>query len=810
MRKQANLVIIGAGIVGASAAYHLTMLGWRDIVVVDQGPLFKTGGSTSHAPGLVFQTNGSKTMCEFAQYTVELLNQLHSEEHPVFYPVGGIEVAHTDERWQDLHRRHSWASAYGLESSLLTPDVVRGHIPILDPGVIKGGLHVPSDGDANAVNAVESMAAFTQEQGAVEYYGDTLVTGFERAGKRVTAVVTDQGTIKAEQVLLCTNIWGPVLADRLDVSLPLMSVEHQYLISEPLEELGGEQREIVHPILRHQDFSMYFRQHKDAYGIGSYKHEPLLVDPYHVGADAMRPFTEEDFDVAQKASEQLLPAMQGKDYPTKFNGMFAFTIDGYPIMGPAAHLENFWTAIGVWVTHSGGVGKAIAEWMDAGEPSVDVHEADINRFHEYARSKHYVRRTAAQQYREVYDIIHPKQQMEHTRQVRLAPYHIRLEELGGHFFESVGWERPQWYQSSAVRLDEYLDRIPERQGWAARHWSPLEGVEHLATREHVGLFELSSFVKIEVSGPAAYEALQKMTANSVEVPIDKIVYTSLLTPQGGIKSDLTVTRIDEERYWVLTGGGTGMIDLAWIRAHLPQSGGAIATDISSKFTAVGLWGPRARDVLQSVVEQDVSNEAFKYFTARELMIETVPAVALRISYVGELGWEIYVPTEFGQHLWDLLWEAGQAHRIIAGGMGAFDSLRLEKGYRALGSDIHSEYNPYEAGLSWAVDFDQDDFIGRQALLKRKEQGIKRKFCCLTMEDGIALGSEPIFRDDETVGYITSANYGYSVGKHITYGYLPVEFAEKGTQVQIEYLGERFEAVVDDDPQYDPGMSKLKS
>jgi glycine cleavage system T protein len=810
MKQQANLVVIGAGVVGVSAAYHLAKLGWRDIVVVDQGPLFKTGGSTSHAPGLVFQTNGSKMMCEFAQYTVRLMNQLHSDDHPTFYPVGGIEVAYTDNRWQDLHRRHGWATAYRLESYLLTPSQVREHVPILDPSVIKGGYYVPSDGDANAVNAVESMAKFTRDENAAEYYGETKVTGFKLDGKRVTAVITDEGTIECEQVLLCTNIWGPVLADQLDVSLPLMSVEHQYLISDPLEELAGERHEIVHPILRHQDFSMYFRQHKDAYGIGSYKHEPLLVDPYDVGADAMRPFTESDFDLAHRAAEELLPPLKGKGYPTKFNGMFAFTVDGYPILGPAPHLENFWTAIGVWVTHSGGVGKAIAEWMDVGEPSADVHEADINRFHDYVKSKYYIRRTAAQQYREVYDIIHPKQQMEHTRKIRLAPYHTRLEQLGGHFFESVGWERPQWFENSAARLDEYRGHIPERNGWAAHYWSALEGVEHLATREHVGLFELSSFVKIEVVGPGAFEALQEMTANSVDVPVGKVVYTSMLTPQGGIKSDLTVTRMDESRYWVLTGGGTGMIDLAWIRTHLPQDGSAAVTDISSKYTSVGLWGPMAREVLQKVTEEDLSNSAFKYFTAQPIRIESIPAIALRISYVGELGWEIYAPTEFGQRLWDVLWEAGQDYQIIAGGMGAFDSLRLEKGYRALGSDIHSEYNPFEAGLSWAVDFKQGNFIGREALLKVRENGFKRKLCCLTMEEGIALGKEPILSGDQKLGYVTSTNYGYSVGKHIAYGYLPVEFALKGSEVQIEYLGQRFDAVVEDDPQYDADMNKVKS
>jgi glycine/D-amino acid oxidase-like deaminating enzyme len=312
MEKKANLVIIGAGIVGVSTAYHLAKLGWKDIVVLDKGPLFHTGGSTSHAPGLVFQTNGSKTMCHFAQDTVNLLHNLHSKQHPTFFQVGGIEVAYTQERWQDLHRRLGWARAYGLEAALLSPSEVQDKIPILDPSVILGGLFVPSDGDAVAVNAVEAMAQFTLDQGAARYHGEVEVTGFERENGRVKTVKTSQGDISAETVLLATNIWGPVLSDQLDVKLPLMAVEHQYLISDSLQELKGETREIVHPILRHQDFSMYFRQHKDTYGIGSYMHEPLLVDPYQVGKDAMRTFTAGDFRTAHAAAKELLPAMRGK------------------------------------------------------------------------------------------------------------------------------------------------------------------------------------------------------------------------------------------------------------------------------------------------------------------------------------------------------------------------------------------------------------------------------------------------------------------------------------------------------------------
>ncbi len=810
MRNQARLVIIGAGIVGCSAAYHLTRFGWRDIVVVDQGPLFKTGGSTSHAPGLIFQTNGSKMMTEMARYTVELFNTLEYEAEPCFYPVGGIEVAYTDARWQELKRKHGIATAYNLEAHLISPAEVKTHIPILDDKVIKGGYYVPSDGDARGWQAAAALAQAAIDNGGAEFYGDTKVLDFELRDGRVAAVITDQGRIECEQVLLCTNIWGPVLADKLGVTLPMYAVEHQYLISEPLAELAGETRFIVHPILRHQDYSMYFRQHADRYGIGSYKHEPKLVNPYELGFEATRPFTAEDFDVAQQATEELFPALRGKQYPTQFNGMFVFTTDGFPIMGESA-VPGFWLAIGVWVTHSGGVGKAIAEWMTYGETELDLREANCHRFHPHALSKKYIAARTAQQYREVYDIIHPLQQMEHPRRLRLSPFHNRLEAQKGVFFESAGWEVAQWYGENQRLLEQYEEQIPQRNGWEARYWSPIQGAEHLAVRENVGLFNLAAFTKIEVSGPGALAYLEHLAANKIDRPVGTIVYTSLLDTTAGIKCDLTITRLDTNRFLVLTGGGTGPQDLAWLRQHKPRDGSVSIQNVTSGVAAVGLWGPKARQVLEQVAEHNVSNEAFPYFTARPLLIDTVPALALRLSYAGELGWEIYCPTEHAAHLWDVLWEAGQPHGLIAAGGGAFNSLRLEKGYRLWGSDIHTEYNPYEAGLGWAVRLNKGEFIGREALLKLKERGVGRQLCCLTLNepDAMALGKEPIMSDGRTLGYVTSTDFGYSVGKHIVYGYLPLEFAEKGTEVEVVYFGRRQPATVSDDPQFDPQMSRLK-
>ena len=417
----------------------------------------------------------------------------------------------------------------------------------------------------------------------------------------------------------------------------------------------------------------------------------------------------------------------------------------------------------------------------------------------------------AQQYREVYDVIHPLQQMENPRPLRLSPFHRRLEEQRAVFFESAGWEAPQWFEANAPLLERYADRIPPRDGWAARHWSPIQGAEHLAVRHAAGLFNLSAFTKIDVSGPGALPFLERLAANKIDGPVGRVVYTSLLNEAGGIKADLTITRLGPQRFLILTGGGAGPQDLAWLRRHAPADGSVAIADITSQWAGVGLWGPRARDVLAAVAEEDVANAAFPYFTAQPLTIDTVPVFALRISYAGELGWELYCPTEHGLRLWDALWGAGQPHGLIAAGGGAFNSLRLEKGYRLWGADIHTEYTPDEAGLGWAVRPGKGDFIGRDALLRARQSGVARRLCCLTLDEpGQAiLGKEPIMVDGRTVGYITSADMGYSVGKFIAYGYLPVDLATTGRPVEIVYFGQPLRAAVAEEPLFDPGMSRLK-
>ncbi|MCS6828455.1 MAG: FAD-dependent oxidoreductase [Caldilinea sp.] len=814
----ARLVIIGGGIVGCSAAYHLAQLGWRDVIVLDKGALPYNDGSTSHAPGGMHVTNYSRMMTHFAVQSVEIYSRLPDFEpgRAMVRRVGGIEVAYTRERMEDLKRKQGVATSYGVEAHLLTPEETLAHIPILDPKVIHGSFYSPLDTNVIGWHVAGSLANEATRIAGVRFFQQAPVVDIEVRRGHLAAVVTERGRIECETALLCANIWAPAIGEKAGLVIPLLAAQHQYTISTPLPALaeyaqaaGG--REIVHPILRHQDYSLYFRQHWDAYGVGNYRHEPLMVRPRDLGKTAQLPFTPEHYTVAWRAAQELIPALRGAGLSHAFNGMFAFTVDGFPVMGESA-VRGLWTAVGVWITHAGGVGKAIAEWVTYGEPAIDVHEADINRFLPHQKTRRYIDLRCAQNYREVYDIVHPLQPIGEPRNVRLSPFHGRLVEQGAVFFQSAGYEVAQWYEANASLLAKYAERIPQRRGWEARFWSPIQGAEHLEVRNNVGLFNLAALAVVEVRGPGSLVFLERLCANHIDRPIGKVIYTSLLNSRGGIQTDLTVVRLGEERFWVITGGAQLPRDLAWLERHAPTDGSVQIVDASSAYTAVGLWGPNARRVLEKVTDADVSNAAFPYYTAQEIEIGAIPATALRISYAGELGWELYTRTEYAAALWDALWEAGRALEMIAAGAGAFDSLRLEKGYRLWGQDLHPDATPFEAGLEWAVRLDKGDFIGRQALLQAKASGVQRRLCCMTFDapDAMALGKEPIFVGDRCVGYVTSANYGYAVGKHIVYGYLPLAFAEPGTQVEVAYFGVRHWATVAAEPLYDPRMQRLKS
>ncbi len=460
MERSAGCVIVGAGIVGCSVAEHLTRLGWRDVVVLDQGPLFEAGGSTSHAPGLMFQTNPSKMMTDLAKYSVGRYVELELDGRPCGYQVGGIEVAETQERWEDLERKHGLATSWGLESELIAPQECVERVPVLDPNRIRGGFYVPTDGIAKAVRACEAMARLARERGA-KFYGETEVTGIEVKDGRVRSVETDRGRVETELVVSCAGMWGPRIGRMVGMKVPLVPMQHQYAWSTPLEELAGETREVVHPILRHQDFSMYFRQREDQYGIGTYRHSPMPVSADDIRRDyrgegefpSVWEFTPEDFESSWQEARKMLPALEKVEIDRPMNGLFSFTPDGGPLLGESREARGFWIAEAVWITHAIGVGKVMAEWITSGEPGMDISGADVHRFEPYALSPSYILARSAQSFREVYDIIHPQQPMEEPRPLRTSPFFGHQKELGAYFLEANGWERPHWFEANRPLLE---------------------------------------------------------------------------------------------------------------------------------------------------------------------------------------------------------------------------------------------------------------------------------------------------------------------------------------------------------------------
>ncbi|NKE62665.1 FAD-dependent oxidoreductase [Lentzea sp. PSKA42] len=811
-----RVVLIGAGIVGCALADELTARGWTDVTVLEQGPLFATGGSSSHAPGLVFQTTGCRTMTSFAKYTVEKYTALTLDGKWCFQQLGGLEVATTPERWTDLKRRQGWATSWGVESFLRDPGECAELHPLLDPDKILGGFHIPTDGLAKPLRAAEAQARRAMERGA-KFLAHHKVTGIERTGRRVRAVVTEHDTFAADIVVSCVGMWGPRIGRMVDLDIPLVPMAHQYAKTTPLPVLKGvndDLSEMSKPLLRHQDADLYFREHVDRIGIGAYGHRPMPISADDILDPGVAPtmpseiaFTPEDFETSWDAAVDLLPVLGDAKVEEGVNGLFSFTPDGNPLLGEHPGLDGFWVAEAVWITHSAGVAKAMAEWMIDGQPTVDLHGCDLNRFEDVQRSPGYVRERSCQSFVEVYDILHPLQPAERPRPLRTSPFHERQKELGAVFLEASGWERPHWYEANAD-LPEVAE-IPGRNEWSSRFWSPIAGAEALVARKRVAMFDMTPLKRLEVSGPEALTFLQTMTTNQLDRKPGAVVYTLLLNEDGGVRSDLTIARLGENRFQV---GANGPLDLDWLRRHLPPNGGVHIADITPGTCCIGLWGPAARKLLQPLTREDFSHEAMGYFKAKEVFIGDVPVTAMRLSYVGELGWELYTTADLGRRLWDTLWEAGQEHGVIAAGRSAFTSMRLEKGYRSWGADVTAEHDPFEAGLGFAVRMNKGYFHGRKALEGRSEDTVTRKLTCLTIDDAhqVVMGSEPVFAGGVPVGYVTSAARGYSIGKNIAYAWLPASVAVPGTQVEIEYFGERVQAVVAVEPLFDPEMKRIRS
>ncbi len=841
---RASVVVVGAGIVGNSVAFHLADLGWRDIVLVDKGPMPNPGGSTGHASNFIFPIEYSRMMMELTRDSTRQYAELG-----VLTTSGGIEVARTEARLQEFRRRAGAATAWGIPSEMLSPEEVAKLVPYLDPNVILGGLHFPTVGVVDSLRAGTIFRDRATELGALRVVAGVEVEGIEVAprgatgrgpGSRVTGVRTSAGLIETEHCVLCGGVWTPRLARMAGTHLPLTPIVHQMISVGPVPLFADTVGEIAYPIVRDVDTNMYERQHGGDMEVGSYAHRPILVEADDIPSNeeaalspTEMPFTQEDFDPQLAEAVELMPGLLGDEavgIRYAINGLISMTPDGHPLLGETPDVEGLWSAAASWIKEGPGIGRAVAEWMTAGRSEIDVHEADVARFYPVQQTRQHVRARARESFNKMYGIVHPAEQWESERGLRVAPMYARELELGAVCFQTAGWERPQWYASNERLLATYGDRVLPRSGeWESRWWSPIVNAEHLAMRDACGLVDLTAFAVFDVTGPGALDALQHLAVAQMDVPVGKVVYTPFLDDAGGFKADLTIMRLGPAQFRVVTGAAHGLADRKWIVDHLPDDGSAVLTDLTSAWTTIGLWGPRARTVLERVSDDDVSHAGFPFGTCRTIEVDGLAVLASRISYVGELGWELYCPMESGLRLFDTLFAAGQPHGLVPVGIGVYGTTgRIEKGYRAYGNELTPDYNPVEAGMA-RPSVKTADFVGKEAHLGHRSAPPAATLCTLTLTDPrvggpearYPLGGEPILtttgeRIEDELGrpsYVTSAGAGPSIGTHLLLAYLPPALAVEGTELRVEYLGERQAvrvAVAGSTPLFDPTNERVRS
>jgi glycine cleavage system aminomethyltransferase T/glycine/D-amino acid oxidase-like deaminating enzyme len=830
----ARAVVIGAGIVGNSLVHHLARLGWSELALIDKGPLPNPGGSTGHASNFIFPVDHSREITALTLDSMEQYKQLDT-----FTECGGFELARTEERMEELRRRVSSAMSWGVDpASLLAPEEVKELVPYLDESVILGGFYTAGTGVVDSVRAGTLMRERAVREGALTVSADTEVLGIDVERGRVRRVRTSRGDVEAETVVICCGVWSPRVARMAGATIPLTPAVHQMIDVGPVPRFAGTEAEIEYPVVRDMDPNMYERQDGENLEIGSYAHRPILWDPDEIPSleeAELSPtelrFTPEDFEQEMEHARELMPEIVGDESVSvryAINGLLSLTPDAGPMLGETPEVGGLWSAAAVWVKEGPGVGRAVAEWIAEGEPEIDLHGGDIARFYDFQKTVAHVKARTGEGFNKTYGIVHPGEQWESDRRVRLSPFYERARDLDAVFFEAAGWERPHWYESNRPLLERYADRISDRPvEWDSRWWSPIINAEHLAMRDGVAMFDLTAFCVFDVVGPGALDSVQRVAMRQMDVKVGRVVYTPVLTPGGGFRADLTIMRLDEEHFRVVTGGASGMADLKWFGDHL--AAGAQIFDLTSGWCTLGLWGPLSRDVLASITSDDVSHEGFPFASCRTIEVDSLRVLASRISYVGDRGWELHVPIEQGARLWDLVWDAGRPHGVVPAGIGVYGTTgRLEKCYRAYGFELDADYNVAEAGMAWGKVKEQD-FVGKGAHVRHREEEPAAVMCTLTVDDHTAgdgrqrymLGGEAILAPDgapltDSKGrrsFVTSAGSGPSLGNYILLAYLPPQHANIGEQLAVQYMGERYPVTVevaDSTPLFDPDNERIRS
>ncbi len=810
---RARVVIIGGGVGGTSIAYHLAQLGERDVVLLDRSEL--TSGSTFHSAGLVGQLRPSLPLTRMMMYSVELYRRLaeETEGDPGWVQCGGLRLACTPEREEELDRQVAWARTFGLPLERVSPAEAKELFPLMSTDGVRAASFLPTDGYLDPSQLTFALAAGARS-GGVQIYTHTRVTGIDVREGRVRGVSTEWGDIEAEVVVNAGGMFAAEIGRLAGVRVPVVPFAHEYLVTQPFRERGGEHL----PTLRDPDNLIYFREEGGGLVMGGYERAsaPWSLDAHlvdRIPANFNGQLLEEDWDRFKEIADNSkirVPAMDEVTITRLINGPEAFTPDNEFLLGESP-VRGFFVAAGFCahgLAGAGGVGRVMAEWISAGEPTEDVWEMDVRRFGPQYRSPSYTLERAKEIYETYYDIRYPGHERLAGRPLRVSSAYGWHNGHDAFFGEKSGWERVNWYESNAAAGDEAL----RPRGWAGMHWSPAIGAEHRGTRERAGLFDESSFAKLEIAGPGAPAFLERLCDNRVARGVGEITYTQMLNSRGGIECDFTVTRLAEDLFSIVTGTAFGNHDATWITSHMPDDGSVRVTDVTARSACFALWGPLAREILQPLTPDDLADAAFPYMSAREITVGDVPVRALRVTFVGELGWELYAPTEYGAGLWRTIWEAGREHGLVAGGYRAIDTMRLEKGYRVWAADITPDETPYEAGLGFCVKLDKEGgFVGAEALARRREGTDGRRLRCLTLADArsVALGNEPVALDGEIVGRVTSGGFGYTVERSIAYAYLPAELAV-GTAVEVDIFGRWIPGEVAREPLFDPDGSRVRS
>jgi glycine cleavage system aminomethyltransferase T/glycine/D-amino acid oxidase-like deaminating enzyme len=785
---------------GTSIAYHLARLGERDVVLVDRAEL--TSGSTFHSAGLVGQLRGSVSLTRMMMDSVELYRRLG--DACGWVECGGLRLACSPEREQELHRQVGWSRTFGLPLELLSADEASALFPLMSTDGVRAASYLPTDGYLDPSQLTYALADGARE-GGCRIFTHTRVTGIDVERGRVRGVQTEWGPVEAEVVVNAGGMFAAEIGRMAGVRVPVVPFAHEYVVTQPFRD-----RDDVHlPTLRDPDLLVYYREEGGGLVMGGYERHSAPWALRDDGLDAIAPdfngrLLEEDWERFEEIvvnARRRVPAMDDVRVTRLINGPEGFTPDNEFCLGES-DVRGFFVAAGFCahgLAGAGGLGKAMAEWIAGGEPTMDLWEMDIRRFGAHYRSPRYTLKRTREVYETYYDIKYPGHERRAGRPLRVSSAYGWHREHGAAFGEKSGWERANWYEANAAAGEEAL----RPRGWAGKLWSPAIGAEHVACRERAALFDESSFSKIEVAGPGAAEYLESLCDNRVAREVGRITYTQMLNHRGGIECDFTVTRVEEELFSIVTGTAFGNHDLSWMRRHAPDDGSVRLSDVTARWACFALWGPRAREVLAPLTADALD---FGYMTMRDITVGDVPVRALRVTFTGELGWELYCPTEYGAGLWRTLWEAGEPHGLLAGGYRAIDTLRLEKGYRVWAADITPDDTPHDAGLGFCVR-DDKDFIGREALTHHEPA---RRLRCMVLEDprSVALGNEPVRVGGDVVGRVTSGGYGYTVGRSIANAYLPPEH-DAGTPVEVDIFGRWVPGEVAREPLYDPKGENLR-